>query len=333
VFGNGYGGKSAQAILFVVNIQTGEVSQIAVGEPGGNGLGGVAVVRNPSGLIERLYAGDLKGQLWRFDTDPVAPSGLRVALSGKSLFQASSGQSIVQPPAVFSDPGGGHVLVVGTGSLVTADDVTNSSAQSVYGVRDTASGPTTPPLLRSDLKSRELRLTPPREEGAQQFFTLSGDSLDATSRGWFVDLTVHGWAGLRVIHPVQAVTNRVALVSAVAPGSADASCMDASGRGVNLLLPVSTGLMVDQPTFDTNGNGRLDSDDAVVAGYATNADGVDSIVRGQSLTNKGTGTGCMEISIQNTTGQLSGCVDVGSTPTGLVIRDRVWRRILNPPIR
>jgi len=334
LFGNGHGGASEQAVLFVVDIATGVVQELPVGDAGGNGLGGVAVVRNPDGQIERLYAGDLKGQLWRFDADATADSGFRIGLAGKPLFQADTGQPILQAPAVFPDPAGGHVVVVGTGSLVTAADAADSTVQSVYGLRDTASGPADAPLKRSRLESRQLGWLA-AEEGAQQFLSLTGHALKADGAGWLIDLTLAGWSGLRVIYPVQRVTERFAMVSAVMPASSQASCEDASGRGINLLLPVATGLAADRPIFDTNGDGLINTRDAAAAGYAGNADGVDSILRGQTVPepNGAPGGGCLQVSIQNTTGQMGACIPLGSAPTAVAIRDRVWRRILNPPIR
>ncbi len=335
VFGNGWGGKSEQAVLFVVDVATGRVWELSAGVAGGNGLGGVVIVRSPNGEIDRIYAGDLKGQLWRFDPDAKAASGFRVGLAGRPLFQAAAGQAILQAPAVFPADDGGHVVVFGTGRLVTAADADDATVQSVYGVRDTASGPPRA-LTTHDLEPRQLS-TLPGPDGAQEFLTLAGNALEAGSPGWRIDLSFNGWTGLRVIYPVQPATDRYALLSAVLPASAQPSCENAAGRGINLLLPVLTGLPPAQPIFDTNGDGRISASDALAVGYTGNADGADSILRGATVAApQGVpgATGCLQVSIQNTGGQMGACIPQGSQPTVTpVIVDRVWRRILNPPIR
>jgi hypothetical protein len=72
--------------------------------------------------------------------------------------------------------------------------------------------------------------------------------------------------------------------------------------------------------------------DTRVAGYGTNADGVDAVVRSTPTCVSGV---CKTvISIQNTTGQQRATIEAPDFSSGArVMRDRVWRRIINPPIR
>ena len=84
--------------------------------------------------------------------------------------------------------------------------------------------------------------------------------------------------------------------------------------------------------FDTTGDGLFPAADASVAGYGTNADGIDAVVR--STPSCSAGVCKTVISIQNTTSQQRASLESADTSSGTrSVRDRVWRRIMNPPIR
>jgi len=76
----------------------------------------------------------------------------------------------------------------------------------------------------------------------------------------------------------------------------------------------------------------INDSDATVAGYGTNADGIDAVVRGTPVCSGGI---CKtKISIQNTTSQMGASLeDIDSSGGARKVKDRVWRRIINPPIR
>ena len=71
VFGNGYESASRRARLFVVDLKTGRLLRdmdTGVGsKESPNGLGGVKLLRDGNGVITAAYAGDLQGNLWKFD--------------------------------------------------------------------------------------------------------------------------------------------------------------------------------------------------------------------------------------------------------------------------
>ncbi|MEI6759729.1 MAG: hypothetical protein WCO22_04670, partial [Betaproteobacteria bacterium] len=125
---------------------------------------------------------------------------------------------------------------------------------------------------------------------------------------------------------------KLALVSAVVPARDVVACDAAIGQGVNLLFPVEQGLNPDYPLFDTNGDGLFSASDTSVAGYGTSADGIDAVIKATPTCSAGV---CLTVvAIQNTTGQQRVVVQSPDISTGSrVTRDRVWRRILNPPIR
>ena len=82
VFGNGYNSEENQAYLYVVDLIEGPnpdgtvMHKIPLGDPGSNGLSGVAGWRDVATRtrLDRVYAGDLNGTVWRVDFDGGSPS-------------------------------------------------------------------------------------------------------------------------------------------------------------------------------------------------------------------------------------------------------------------
>lgn len=347
IFGNGGFSTSGKAVLFVVNLQTGAAQTLEVGTAGANGLGGVGVVRNGVGQITTLYAGDLKGNLWKFNYLATASSRFEMA-GGSAFFTATHTDGVAQPitqaPVVFDHSLGGKIVVFGTGLLATEVDANSTAMQATYGVWDKAGDSVLRPMGRTNVVSRSL--TAVAGAGGATFYSLSGTPVDWTSasqRGWVINLDVA--AGMRVVYPSQAVSANLALVSVVKPASSVVVCESAIGSGANLLIPVEQGVNPIYRMFDTDGNGLINDTDAIVAGYGTNADGVDAVVRGTPTCSGGICT--TKISIQNTTSQIGASIQAPTpappgpggppvdpnNPGPRSVKDRVWRHIINPPIR
>lgn len=334
LFGNGRFSTSGKATLFVVNLQTGAAQTLDVDATGSNGLGGVGVVRNASGQITTLYAGDLKGKLWKFDYQASADS--RFEVSGGTPFFSTAhtdvvAQPITQPPLLFDHSQGGRIVVFGTGVLATETDGNSTAIQAIYGVWDKSGDTVSRPMTRDVLQPRSL--TAIAGTSGAVFYSLNGIAVDWDhgERGWVINLDIN--AGLRVIYPSEKASAKIALVQVIKPANAAVVCQSATGSGLDLLIPVEAGLNPTYPLFDTNGDGVLTSSDAIVSGYGSNADGRDAIVTSTPVCSGGI---CKtEISIQNTTGQQKAVLqETDPSSTGSkTIKDRVWRRIINPPIR
>jgi type IV pilus assembly protein PilY1 len=113
-----------------------------------NGLSSPALVLGNDGAVRYAYAGDLQGNLWRFDFTDAAP--WRNALgdpksisTNTPLFTAQDNpgnrQPIVTQPKVVFAPGGGYVVVFGTGKFVESADAESAKfkTQSFYAIYDT----------------------------------------------------------------------------------------------------------------------------------------------------------------------------------------------------
>lgn len=344
IFGNGRFSDNGKAALFIVNMETGALRSVVVDSTGSNGLGGVAVLRDNAGFITNVYAGDMKGKLWKFDYDTSASSGFSIS-GGVAMFEAISETYAIQPisqqPIIIPFSKGGHLVVVGTGALATETDANSTASQAVYVVWDKPGDTETRPLVSQprwpspDLfVVRTLSELSGADVSAGTFYGSNGSTIDWESkRGWKLNLQGIGVNGLRIAYPPQRVlTTDYVLLSAVAPANNPAVCESTSGNGINLLVSVTDGTNPTTPIFDTNGDNVINASDRLVAGYKTGADGIDAIVSGKPQCS---GDTCkIDICIQNTTGQICGKITTANAVAGArLIKDRIWRRIINPPIR
>jgi type IV pilus assembly protein PilY1 len=147
IFGNGYNSDSGKSVLYLVRPDTGEVIK-KIDADGGpdNGLSSpVAVDVTYDGKVDFVYAGDLKGNLWKFDLAADSISEWKVAFSDgtavQPLFQARGPADSLQPittrPDVMYHPEKhGFLVCFGTGKFLGDSDFTDNSIQSIYGVWD-----------------------------------------------------------------------------------------------------------------------------------------------------------------------------------------------------
>ncbi|MGH6647475.1 pilus assembly protein [Aquabacterium sp.] len=182
--GNGLDSQSGRAALLVIDLQDGTLESIVADSSAGNGLGGVRLARNgTSKEVLAVYAGDAKGQLWRFDyvpptespdgaasaasaassTDDTAGSRMVVGFKGKPLFTARDPLLVAQPitaaPVLRPHPNGGRLLVFGTGRLFSDADSDTTQTQTIYGIWDEVkeldtSGAAPSPVLSSGIDAR-----------------------------------------------------------------------------------------------------------------------------------------------------------------------------------
>ena len=352
LFGNGNSSSLGKAVLFVVDLETGAFNKLTVDASSGNGLGGVAVQKDATGQIVRIYAGDLKGNLWRMDYNSTTASNFKTYQESgvdKPLFIArTSGglvQPISQPPILYDHSLGGTLVVFGTGQLFSAADASNTTLQSMYGIWDKVTGSVPDPafpraITRASLAARTV--TQFTGDKGAVFYSLSGTPVDwTTQRGWVTDLD--SISGLRTIYPPQKISFELALISTVAPAQAAAVCQSTDGKGINFLIDVEQGANPPFNAMDTNGDGAVNALDTVAGGYATTADGIDRVIyspkKASSTPGEGgagdgiCGAGFFQTSIQNASGQVLTCLRNKGTPPTPNIKDRVQRRIINPPVR
>ena len=183
IFANGYMSSNGKAVLFVINANTGAlISAIDTGTGSGgapNGLSSPALFDKESdGVVDYAYAGDLDGNLWKFDLANGTVS---------KLFTTSPVQAITSPPVVQPHPLGGVMVTFATGQILSSGDKNDTSTHYAYGVWDGAPGG------NSQMLSQVLTTTSFGSIGVR---TVSGNIPDwTTHKGWKVAL----YPGERVV--------------------------------------------------------------------------------------------------------------------------------------
>ncbi|MFP8967927.1 pilus assembly protein [Pokkaliibacter sp. CJK22405] len=166
VFGNGYYSEAQMAVLYIVYLDaardgawtTSDVYRIyannsytdtsKTGPSVDNGLSNIAPIdTNDDGSIDLIYAGDLQGNMWRFDLSGTTQSSWKAY----KVFQATY-NGTVQPIVARPEVGLGtitatqtntsYIVYFGTGKYHDTDDISSTSlasVQSFYAIRDVPS--------------------------------------------------------------------------------------------------------------------------------------------------------------------------------------------------
>ena len=180
-------------------------------------LGPPAVVPGGDGALAYIYAGDLQGNIWRLDMAGGPP--WKEGQGRKLVFVARDAQGrrqpVTQQPSVAYAPGGGYVLLFGTGKLVEAADTWPAAflSQSFYAVHDDLRE-TSPTRSRADLEPRSLgeAVGGVRVDGAELRYTGS-----EAMRGWYLDFLHTAQTGERSINSPVLAAGKV-LFNTVLPG-------------------------------------------------------------------------------------------------------------------
>jgi type IV pilus assembly protein PilY1 len=244
IFGNGYNSTSGLAVLYVVNIRTGAIEhEIATSVGSDNGL---AAPRgwddDGNGTVDYVYAGDLKGNVWKFD---LSVSGqAKVAFNGNPLFSAGANQPITGGLALARDPQTGKRWVfAGTGRFMELTDLKDVNEQAVYGLVDEGSA-----LAKSQLQSRGIHATGSINGQAVRSFEEYSPLADG-KKGWYVTLNTP-MPGERVTSRPQVRGTVLVFASLIPP--TEATC-DAPGKGYVNALDVFTGTGVPQDGYFNKG--------------------------------------------------------------------------------
>ncbi|MCK9514484.1 MAG: PilC/PilY family type IV pilus protein [Ottowia sp.] len=269
IFGNGYESPSGKAQLFIVNALTGAlIKKIDTGVGSveiENGLGGVGVVRDSQQRIVAAYAGDLRGNLWKFDLSSESESDWDVAFGGNPLFVANNSDSELEPitakPSFRAFPTGGVMVLFGTGRLFSVGDQANTEERSMYGLWDqvpigTGPGTASDIINDSDTLVTQTINTTPLADGEGVYRQLIETPVDyKTKRGWRLPLTIA--AGERVIDDPQPIFDRILMQTITLTNIEDECQSAATLRRAYVLDPFMSGTK--QAPFDGNSDTIMES--------------------------------------------------------------------------
>lgn len=207
LFGNGVNSANGTAVLFVVDVATGEVLRTIQADAGSNfdaddvaGLGhnGLmnisAIDSNWDGLTDTVYGADLYGNVWKFDLSGETAMSWDVAYKQGAnvnvpLFVARNASGARQPITgafeIAMGPGSGYMLYFGTGRYFAASDGNSKDLNTLYAVWDNGTPITTSraALVEQEITANKSTVPPTR--------TISRNPVNyVVSRGWYLDLQV-----------------------------------------------------------------------------------------------------------------------------------------------
>lgn len=268
IVGNGYNSISQKAVLYIFDLLTGNIiKKIDTGIAGDNGMASPGIFdNNNDGKIDLIYAGDLKGNVWKIDVNDVNPSNWNLAFSSQPLFTArdstSTSQPITAPMIVVKNDLVGDVNIgkrfvfFGTGSFFRSGDLGDTQVNSWYGLIDDDLI-TVPIVAKSELIQRSIA-----EEGVfagklVRTYNSASPGDMAGKKGWYIDFSTQ--SGERV---VTASTLFKAVKSTLEVSSntpvVDPCVSGGVGRS-NAIAPFS-GASLDTGFYDINQNGTFADD-------------------------------------------------------------------------
>ena len=290
IVGNGYnntendGNQSflGEAVLYIIDIETGTLIKKISTQHGmaqsfdgttPNGLTSPAVVDVDGDFIaDLIYAGDLQGNMWKFDVQDSNPNNWDVASAAgptpKPLFIAKDASNVPQPitvrPQVSQHPDGegGFMVFFGTGQYMETGDNSSTPPQQVhsfYGIWDQkgiASGNHTT-VANTELRVQTIGTT---TFSGQIVRTISDNPIDIWGpgtgefMGWRVDLPL---TAEKVVSNPLLRTERV-IFSTLVPS--DQPC-DVGGTSWLMELNFQNGGPPNFSVFDLNDDGIFNDND------------------------------------------------------------------------
>lgn len=209
---------------------------------------------NADGIVDVAYAGDLNGNVWKFDLSSINNANWKTSFSNVPFFKAKPGQSFTTAPYVVSNDSAGYGVMVNinSGRNLTTADQSSTGTDTVYTLWDDSTfkniafTPATSPAtyylqitdttpintsssvtLPSTLVEQTISATTFVDKGDTSYFTSSTNPVSYTGaspkRGWYMDWAV---PGQRVLQNSKAFDGQKIQISSIKPNSAAGSTTD-----------------------------------------------------------------------------------------------------------
>ncbi|MRX10739.1 pilus assembly protein PilY [Pseudoduganella sp. FT25W] len=208
-----------------------------------NALSAPVLLNDRDGALQYAYAGDLQGNLWRFDFSGSAPWSGAV---GSPLFVAKDAkghrQPITEQPLLAYAKVRGYVVLFGTGRLIEkADRSISAITQSYYGIIDSLQTP-------QEVITGRSQLTPRFLDGSGALLSITGAPMASESKGWYVDFV----QGTERSINAGVLSDGAVLFNTVQPGADVCSATRSRSYALNALtgLPDSDRFTAILPTKD-----------------------------------------------------------------------------------
>jgi len=221
----------------------------------------VVVDTNNDFTAAYIMAGDLQGNLWKFDVRDTSPSNWRVAYSnaGKPapLFTAKDNNDTPQPitsrPEVIHHLEGRDGLMVffGTGKYIETTDPENHDTQTVYGIWDNGA----PVSGRGVLQAQSL-VSETTVNGNHVRLTTANSITWDTQQGWYFDFPALGERA--VSNPL--LRNGRLILTTLIPNTG--ACSSGSPSWL-MEFDANSGGRLNFPPFDLDGDKKFTDSDQV----------------------------------------------------------------------
>ncbi len=255
---NGYNSGNERAVLFVLDLTTGaKIAEIDTGVGSAAAPNGLSAPRgwdaDGNGTVDYVYAGDFRGNVWKFDLRASNPSSWDI-FGGHALYQpaAPGTQPITGGVTIAVDPSTDKRWVFfGTGRLFTSTDIVDTTRQTWYGVIDDDAASTA--VTRSSMTARNIAQY---DAGTKTRAFEPHAALPGSSKGWYIDLDLppsNTLEGERMVGDQQVIKN-VLIAASIIPSTSN-PCYP--GRGYINALDGFTGTSLDTGLFDVNRNGSF----------------------------------------------------------------------------
>lgn len=276
--GNGYNSTGGSACLFILYLDHTSTnswssdykkmcapSDGVTGTNAPNGLSSPAVVDlDGDGVMDRVYAGDLHGNVWRFDISNSSSSNWTVTkLFAGTNGTSTNGQPVTDRPEVGKNTRTtGYIVYFGTGRYLDATDntVSNQTTQAFYALydKDGTSTVASNTLVQQTITGSTT--TTDSNGNAVTYYTTSNNTVATTTGGWYLTLHNSGSIlGERVVQDSGLLEGDI-IFNTLVPSQDSCSY---GGSSTLYILDAQTGTPPTKPLFDVNGNGKIDSGDTV----------------------------------------------------------------------
>jgi len=279
IVGNGYNSTNGDAALFVLDIEKGidgwvlnDYEKISTGVGSStdkNGLNTPAIVDiDGNGTVDRVYAGDLKGNLWAFDLSSNSEANWGIAYgrgTNEPLFVTKDQKPITAKPVVAKHPtqpdsaspsnSPNLMVFVGTGQYLGDGDKYLTDTDHFFGVWDSGTGN----LDYTDLIEQTF-LSGFNDSNGNSARVLSRNDVDYTrDYGWYFELPDRGERSVTAPVARANVVFFNSFVPVVDP-------CQIGGYGYRFAVDMATGGSPEDPAIDEDEDGIINEDDKVSDG-------------------------------------------------------------------
>lgn len=365
IFGNGYNntevdsaastvGKAALYIVFIDGGLDGKWTEgsdyikLSVGTGNLTTPNGLAtpypIDVNQDYVIDYIYAGDLNGQLWKFNLTNSSPA----TWSGSAFFQArystTGDQKITTMPIIGPHPDGikhGVLIYFGTGKFLEPTDNTPVDAvtQTFYAVLDKFDDtlPSKSKLLQQSIVQEVKTSYDTDDDGTEDFNyelrVTTNQEIDwSLHQGWYINLSVAGMSSNRGERVFYAPVLRKGHIIFTTLSPNESAC-SYGGDSWIMELNAYSGARLDESPFDLNKDEEIDKKDEIsVVGLNKPGEATETSVSGMKSSVGITATPTV-FNMENTTNEtkvISGSNGIDSfIENGRNLQDgrKTWRQL------